>query len=137
MLDRLFRSHIWLVSREEYQQHGSLKLLSMLDEKLRARGKNPYLIPVGGSNWCGTWGYINAVAEIQTQLGELEHQISDIVIACGSAGSACGIALGVALSELNVKVHAFSVCDDPQYFYDFMDHTIFRQNGKLKVCLEV
>ncbi|KAI5313002.1 hypothetical protein L3X38_042176 [Prunus dulcis] len=31
-----------------------------------------------------------------------------------------GLALGSWLSSLKAKVHAFSVCDDPDYFYDYV-----------------
>lgn len=137
MLNRLFGAHIYQVSRTEYQQHGSLELLERVAQKLRGKGRRPYVIPVGGSNWLGTWGYIDSVSEIEKQLQYLEEsdgvRISDIVVACGSGGSASGIALGVALSGLSCRVHAFSVCDSPEYFYDFMDQEIYGQSGKIQV----
>ena len=42
----------------EYGSHGSAKLLDSLEATLTAEGKKPYVIPVGGSNSVGTWGYI-------------------------------------------------------------------------------
>lgn len=41
--------------------------------------------------------------------------------ACGSGGTAAGMALGIQLSGLGCKLHAMGVCDDPQYFYDYID----------------
>jgi hypothetical protein len=41
--------------------------------------------------------------------------------ACGSGGTTAGIALGCHLSGLGLRVHAYGVCDDPNYFYDFCD----------------
>lgn len=41
--------------------------------------------------------------------------------ACGSGGTAAGMALGIQLSGLRCKLHAMGVCDDPQYFYDYID----------------
>lgn len=90
----------------------------------------PYPIPVGGSNGLGSWGYIIGVEEVRKQwktmnAGKLDH----VVFACGSGGTAAGIALGIALAygaadgtdpdELPV-VHAMGVCDDPEYFYDYV-----------------
>lgn len=46
------------MSKEEYVRHGSAALGSSLVAQLRAQGHNPYLIPVGGSNALGTWGYL-------------------------------------------------------------------------------
>jgi D-cysteine desulfhydrase len=41
--------------------------------------------------------------------------------ACGSGGTTAGIALGVHLSGMATRVHAYGVCDDPAYFYDYVD----------------
>ena len=41
--------------------------------------------------------------------------------ACGSGGTTAGVALGAHLSGLGTKVHAFCVCDDEAYFYDYID----------------
>lgn len=41
--------------------------------------------------------------------------------ACGSGGTAAGLALGLHLSGLGCQLHALGVCDDPQYFYDYID----------------
>ena len=40
--------------------------------------------------------------------------------ACGSGGTAAGLALGLHLSGLGCKLHAMGVCDDPDYFYNYM-----------------
>ncbi|KAL5995444.1 hypothetical protein ACLOJK_025506 [Asimina triloba] len=71
-------------------------------------------------------GYIEAVREIEQQLetGTSESQFDDIVVACGSGGTIAGLALGSRLSKLKAKVHAFSVCDDPDYFYDYVQGLI-------------
>lgn len=41
--------------------------------------------------------------------------------ACGSGGTAAGMALGLHLSGLGCQLHAMGVCDDPDYFYNYMD----------------
>ena len=43
------------------------------------------------------------------------------VQACGSGGTAAGMALGLHLSGLDCRLHAMGVCDDPEYFYTYMD----------------
>lgn len=42
------------------------------------QGKNPYVIPVGGSSALGTWGYLEAAREMEEQLQAAE--ITDIVL---------------------------------------------------------
>lgn len=41
--------------------------------------------------------------------------------ACGSGGTTAGWALGAHLAGLSARVRAYGVCDDPQYFYDYVD----------------
>ncbi|XP_077236249.1 D-cysteine desulfhydrase isoform X2 [Tasmannia lanceolata] len=122
LVERLVGAHVELVSKEEYAKIGSVALGNLLKERLLNQGRRPYVIPVGGSNSLGTWGYIESVREIEQQVqdGFGESGFDDIVVACGSGGTIAGLALGSWLSKLKAKVHAFSVCDDPGYFYDYV-----------------
>uniref|UniRef100_A0A803N899 D-cysteine desulfhydrase n=1 Tax=Chenopodium quinoa TaxID=63459 RepID=A0A803N899_CHEQI len=122
LVERLVGAHVELVSKEEYAKIGSVALTNLLKERLISEGRKPYVIPVGGSNSLGTWGYIEAIREIEQQLQNVAESRSfdDIVVACGSGGTIAGLSLGAWLSNLKAKVHAFSVCDDPDYFYNFV-----------------
>ena len=62
-------------------------------------------------------------------MAELEAQwpkddsvpLDHVVFACGSGGTAAGIAVGLCLCEsLSPIVHAVGVCDDPDYFYSYV-----------------
>ncbi|KAG7037073.1 putative D-cysteine desulfhydrase 1, mitochondrial [Cucurbita argyrosperma subsp. argyrosperma] len=122
LVERLVGAHVELISKEEYAKIGSVALTDYLKSKLIAEGRKPYVIPVGGSNSLGTWGYIEAVREIEQQLDTVNDKIKfdDIVVACGSGGTVAGLSLGSWLSTLKAKIRAYSVCDDPDYFYDFV-----------------
>lgn len=48
--------------------------------------------------------------------------------ACGSGGTTAGIALGNHLSNYGAKIWAYGVCDDPEYFYSYIDG-IFKDLG--------
>ncbi|KZV17117.1 putative 1-aminocyclopropane-1-carboxylate deaminase-like, partial [Dorcoceras hygrometricum] len=121
LVERLVGAHIDLVSKEEYAKIGSVALAGVLKERLLKEGRKPYVIPVGGSNSLGTWGYIEAIKEIKEQCGKGngEAVFDDIVVACGSGGTIAGLSVGCFLSDLGSKVHAYCVCDDPNYFYDY------------------
>ncbi|XP_017247894.1 bifunctional D-cysteine desulfhydrase/1-aminocyclopropane-1-carboxylate deaminase, mitochondrial [Daucus carota subsp. sativus] len=121
LVERLVGAHVDLVSKEEYSKVGSVALTNLLKEKLLKEGRKPYVIPVGGSNSLGTWGYIEAIREIEMQLQQSASSVGfdDIVVACGSGGTIAGLSIASWLSELKAKVHAFCVCDDPEYFYDY------------------
>ncbi|MED6210174.1 hypothetical protein PIB30_061648 [Stylosanthes scabra] len=122
LVERLVGAHVELISKEEYGRIGSVTLANVLKEKLIKEGRRPYVIPVGGSNSLGTWGYIEAIREIEQQIqsGQNDIKFDDIVVACGSGGTIAGLSLGSSLSTLKARVHAFSVCDDPDYFHDFV-----------------
>ena len=46
--------------RLRYATHGSVALGEMAAARLSAAGRAPYVVPVGGSNALGTWGYLLA-----------------------------------------------------------------------------
>ncbi|XP_022885388.1 putative D-cysteine desulfhydrase 1, mitochondrial isoform X2 [Olea europaea var. sylvestris] len=121
LVERLVGAHIDLVSKEEYAKVGGVALTDVLKAKLLNEGRKPYVIPVGGSNSLGTWGYIEAVREIEEQLQDVKDEVvfDDIVVACGSGGTIAGLSVGSWLSDLKAKVHAYCVCDDPEYFYEY------------------
>jgi D-cysteine desulfhydrase len=86
-VERMVGAHVSLVSKEEYVKYGSVMLCNLLADQLKSQGRKPYVIPVGGSNSLGTWGYIEFVRELKTQLQEgrtsgVTH-FDDIVMACG------------------------------------------------------
>ena len=62
-------AHIHQCTKEEYTKVGSVALGEQLAQQLRGQGLNPCVIPVGGSNSLGCWGYLEAVRELQQQTG--------------------------------------------------------------------
>ena len=115
LLDRLVGARIHLITYEEYQERE--RLMQELADRLSAQGRKPYLIPEGGSNALGSWGYLEAVREIQEQAFAAGVDFTDVVFACGSGGTAAGLALGVKLSGWPVRVHAVNVCLNAEYFH--------------------
>lgn len=129
LVERMLGSTIHKVTKEEYVREGSVKLCEKLADQLTSSGgkEAPYIIPVGGSNSLGTWGYIEAIREIQEQslaTFATEAYFTDLAMACGSGGTTAGIALGARLSGMGQKVHAYAVCDDEDYFYTYTDGLI-------------
>lgn len=125
-LDMMMNAQLHLVSVAEYNRVGSPQLLSDLGKRLEQEGKKPYLIPVGGSNELGSWGYMQATEELCHQMKDLNIEFDDIITTIGSGGTTGGLALGVALSGLSArtKLHAFCACDDDEYFYREIDQLI-------------
>ena len=74
------------------------------------QGRRSWVIPLGGSSWLGTVGYVGAGVELAAQVsaGEIEAP-SRIYIATGTMGSAAGLGLGLALAGLDAEVQAVRV----------------------------
>eukprot|EP00938_MAST-03A_sp_MAST-3A-sp1_P003739 g3739.t1 len=132
LLDRLSGAHISLISKTDYKKRGGgNKCVLELCERLRKVGRKPYAIPVGGSNALGTVGYVSMVSQ------ELEQENFDaIFLACGSGGTAAGVALGNYLYREKKKtdVIAFGVCDTPDVFYDEIDRDMYAHLPGVRVC---
>src|SRR5215475_6093284 len=57
-------------------------------------GNRPYIIPEGGSNALGAWGYVRAAEELAADLAALgPARKTSIVYACGSGGTGAGLTL--------------------------------------------
>ncbi len=76
---------------------------------LRAKGRSPYCIPLGGSNALGTLSYIAAVDELASQTSKQAAAFDYVVLASGSGGTQAGIALGAVLFGQTWKLYGVSV----------------------------
>jgi D-cysteine desulfhydrase len=118
LLDRMAGAEIRLVSRDEYAQRAAIMESASLE--LRDRGRRPYVVPEGGSNGLGSLGYVECMRETAAQMSQGLAGGSapfDVVVhACGSGGTAAGIALGSARFNVARSVRAMAVCDSAAYF---------------------
>ena len=111
---------------------GYMALMESVAAQLRSQGKKPYIIPMGGSTGLGSWGYIEAAAEIAAQLKSMNcnetfdntslillvsSPIQDLVVSCGSVGSLAGLGIGMHLCCPEIKVHGLCACDDAVSFH--------------------
>lgn len=69
------------------------KIPEIADE-LKIAGKRPYIIPYGGSNPIGVYGFIEAMHELKSQMDEMNLHFDHIVFASSSGGTHAGIVLG-------------------------------------------
>jgi D-cysteine desulfhydrase len=107
LLDRLFGAEVrFLPDLTLPEMEARMKAFA---EELRAAGRIPYIIPVGGSTSLGCLGYVRAVAELAAQAAERNLRIDAMVVAAGSTGTLAGILLGARLSMPNTRVYGVSV----------------------------
>jgi D-cysteine desulfhydrase len=121
LLDRLVGAELRWISRPQWRDRN--RLLAEEAERVRAAGGTPYVIPEGGSNALGSWGYLRAAAELAEDLEGIaapDHPVT-IVYACGSGGTGAGLVLGaklLGLASRGISVAGVNVCDDRAYFIE-------------------
>jgi D-cysteine desulfhydrase len=121
LLDRLVGAEIRWISRPAWRERN--KLLAEEADRIRSAGGRPYVIPEGGSNALGSWGYLRATSELVEDLAGIaapDHPVT-VVYACGSGGTGAGLVLGhklLGLSALGIRLVGIAVCDDRAYFVD-------------------
>ncbi len=74
-----------------------------------------YEVPFGGSSVMGAIGFVNAALELAAQLdgSAAPDVIPDVIyVACGTAGTIAGLALGLELAGLPTRVEAVQVTPD-------------------------
>lgn len=132
LLDQLAGATVRLISPEQYRDRSAL--MNGRAEELAQSGQRAYVIPEGGSNGLGSLGYVDAMREVREQVdlglcgGATEFDA--IVHACGSGGTAAGVALGAGVTGLTRRAVAVAVCDNRAYF----ERTIERITAEALAC---
>ncbi len=104
-LDKFFGAEISYLNKENYFNINNI--MQEEAEALKEKGKKVYVIPEGGSNALGIWGYIEFIDELKKQVDF--KKVSGILSASGSGGTAAGMLVGASLLNLPVKIFAVNV----------------------------
>jgi D-cysteine desulfhydrase len=118
LIDRIYGANIYLIEKKSQYLNDIKHKMEILQEKLLNYTKHEsYLIPIGGSNTIGLFGYFEAFDKILKN----HEKFDDIVITAGSGGTMSSLAIANLLTGSKFKVHALNVCDNAKYFYDHLD----------------
>jgi D-cysteine desulfhydrase len=101
LLDRLAGAEIRWISRSAWRDRN--RLLAESADGIRADGGRPYVIPEGGSNALGSWGYMRAMVELVGDLDGIAAPDHPVTIVLATRG---------------IRLAGINVCDDRQYFVD-------------------
>jgi D-cysteine desulfhydrase len=123
LLDRLVGAELVWVTPEEYKNRHDIFV--RMSAELSDVGRRPYVIPEGGSNSIGSWGYVRAFEELAADLAALgPARRTTIVYACGSGGTGAGLIVGSRLLGKDVRIVGINVCDDRPYFVNAIGNAI-------------
>jgi D-cysteine desulfhydrase len=115
LLDHLAGAAVNFYSSEYFVKNINA-LFSQWQAHYAAQGRKAMVVPTGGSDGIGAWGYIAACEELAADFHRAGIEHAHIVTATGSGGTQTGLTLGVALHQLPATVWGVNVCDDAQYF---------------------
>ncbi len=107
LLDRLAGAELQLVERGA----DLAAELAQVADRLRTKGRHPFVIPIGGSTPVGALGYVAAGLELLAQTEAARQPIDAILHASGSGGTQAGLlvalqALGADLPVIGISVSA-------------------------------
>jgi D-cysteine desulfhydrase len=114
-LDKLLGAKVKFVTEKEYETDAD-GVMRKLADRLKLKKRRTYIIPEGGTDPLGLWGYIKALAEIKKQIAKANIKVDTICCAVGSGGTYAGLYLGTKIYRWNVNVFGIAVCRDTAYF---------------------
>ena len=89
LLDKIFGCHIhWAGANRKGEDIPSIV------EQLISQGKNPYVVPYGGSNELGALAFVEAFKELESQRDSMDLSFTHIFFASSSGGTQAGLMLG-------------------------------------------
>jgi D-cysteine desulfhydrase family pyridoxal phosphate-dependent enzyme len=102
ILDDLFGAHLTFVGTNDWTALN--RAVDDVGEKLRRTGKQPFVIPVGGSVPSGALAFAAAFLEFQEQAVRIGIEPEAIIHASSSAGTQAGLEVGRALTGSSTRV---------------------------------
>lgn len=86
-----------------------VKEMEKLAQKCQEEGKEPYMVPGGGSNEIGALGYVECLYEIKNQVDELGLTDVALVVPSGSSGTHAGVVAGAKSIGWDLPIVGISV----------------------------
>lgn len=132
-LDRLLGAEIHRITEDEYDEID--RMMEVEADKQKSKGRTPYVIPEGASNWLGAMGYLKASEELRNQLDGAGLKIDRIVFACGSGGTYAGLLIGKKIFGINARLTGINVCQTPAHFKSKIQSICREADARLRLGL--
>jgi len=114
-LDTLFGAKVTFVTVREYEKNVN-GIMDKIAARYKGKKKKPYVIPEGGTDPLGIWGYVKALGEIKKQAQKAKIRIDTICCAVGSGGTYAGLYLGSKIYGWKVRIFGVAVARDSRYY---------------------
>jgi len=121
LLCKLYGAETYMIPPEP--QRSSLpSRLYRLSEELKKQGERPYIIPLGGSDYYGTFGIIKSFVELIEQ--DVFERFDDIVVGTSSGGTLAGLAVANCLTGEKLRVHGVSCSGKQKHVHQHVAQTL-------------
>lgn len=114
-LERLCGATVRYIAPADWERRDAI-MREEAAKLLASEGRRSYVIPEGGSNALGAFGYIRCAEEIATEEQRSGRSFDVVACATGSGGTQAGLIAGKILFKRPWKVIGFAVCDSRGYF---------------------
>jgi D-cysteine desulfhydrase family pyridoxal phosphate-dependent enzyme len=113
LLDRLFGATIHFIESNPDPRYAvaadEVQKVAEIVDDLKSNGREPYVIPVGGSSPIGAIGYVRGTQELWDQLVASDIDADRLYYASGSRGTQAGLELGARAFECEYRLHGVAV----------------------------
>jgi D-cysteine desulfhydrase family pyridoxal phosphate-dependent enzyme len=107
LLDHMLGARVRFPGTDNWEELERVSLV--VADQLRAEGKHPYVMPIGGSTPIGALGFVDAYLELRRQMAASDVGPSAIVHATSSGGTQSGLAIGAHLLHDDVEIIGIGV----------------------------
>jgi 1-aminocyclopropane-1-carboxylate deaminase/D-cysteine desulfhydrase-like pyridoxal-dependent ACC family enzyme len=107
VLEELFGARLHWTSGGRREERAAL--VAQVAERLRADGRHPYIIDVGGTDVTGALGQVLAGLELAEQAAALGMAPDAVIVPTATGGTQAGVMVGVALASFPVEVIGVAV----------------------------
>jgi len=133
LIDELLGANVKYLTPTQYERR--TEVMERYAQKLRKKGKTPYVIPEGGSNEIGALGYLDCMKEMAEIIKQ--QQIDAVYCAVGSGGTYSGLLLGKKLLDLRIALNGVIVCDTVEHFRERIYGICVRAISRFKFPKEI
>jgi D-cysteine desulfhydrase len=135
LLNLLTGVDIKYVTAEQYKNID--QIMNEFAGLLEAKKEHCYVIPEGGSNATGAWGYVSCFAEIMDQIKKYHLHFDAIVVATGSGGTHAGLLIGKSMYSSNIDILSVNVCDTSDFFVSKIKRIVRDFEDKYNVAINI
>ena len=135
LLDIVLGASMRWVTPKEYEHRN--EIMAEEAEVFRSKGKKPYIIPEGGSNPLGIWGYFLAAYETIEQAKKMDFIPDYAVVPSGSGGTYAGLWLGFRAAGMKTKIVGITAGPDTEGQRDHIEKIAAKFREKYKPELKL